>query len=375
MIQIIDKPCWPLEVINVLRKEVSDDYDRITSHPEKFGKTETEMEAMFQPYLNYKKAVLPEILDIFSRYDEVKRYLIAEEKKKYDLLMAVAMTALDNNNLESLDAKLIEDQSYQKRCLAIVLAALLEEDIDLDDSAMLKEFQNPAYVIRRMESLEISDDIKLKYMDLYLNMDSFIKVFYEMMEEMIPCLQKHYYLIEEECRHRIEEISSPMFVEYLKNGSYGVAFEFDEKVIYKVSLNIFQFNSLAFMDMAEGIRNFVLVHVGMYIQELVMEKIKKNLITDSEMTTVCKALGDANRYKMLKLFLKNEKMYLQELAKEIGITPATASHHLTLLIEAELITMLLKEKEKDRKVVYYQANRERLQQLSETFLNMSNMRE
>lgn len=373
MIQIIDKPCWPLEVINVLRKEVSDDYDIIISHPEKFGKTEMEMEAMFQPYLNYRNAVLPEILKIFSCYDEVKRYLITEDEKKYDMLMAVAIAALDNDQLEILDTKILEDQSYEKRCLAIVLAVLLGEDVDLDDPNKLKEFENPAYVIRRMEDLEISDEVKLKYMDLHLNMESFIKEFYKMMEEMIPCLKTHFYLIEEEFNHRLKEVNNPMFVEYMQNGTYGVAYEFNKDVIYKASLNIFQFNSIAFMDMAEEIRNFVFVHVGMYVQELVTEKKRKNLITDSEMTTVCKALGDPNRYKMLQLFLKNEKMYLQELAKEIGITPATASHHLMLLMEAELITMLLKEK--DKKVVYYQANRERLQQLSETFLNMSNVRD
>lgn len=194
-----------------------------------------------------------------------------------------------------------------------------------------------------------------------------------MMEEMIPCLQKHFSLIEEEFNHRLKEVNSPMFVEYLQNGTSGVVYEFNEEVIYKACLNIFLFNSLAFMNLEGGSRNFVLVHAGMYVQELVTEKKRKNLITDSEMTTVCKALGDPNRYKMLQLFLKNEKMYLQELAKEIGITPATASHHLMLLMEAELITMLLKEK--DKKVVYYQANRERLQQISETFLNMSNIRE
>lgn len=373
MIKIIDKPCWPLEVINVLRKEVSDDYDRIMSHPEKFGKTGPEMEAMFEPYLNYRNAVLPEILEIFSHYNEVKRYLIAEDEKRYDLLMAVAIAALDNDQLDSLDAKIIEEQTYQKRCSALVLAVLLGDDTDLEDSSKLEELENPAHVIRRIESLEMSDEIKLKFMDLYLNIDSFFKVFYKMMEEMIPCLQKHFSIIEEEFNHRLKEVNSPMFVEYLQNGTSGVVYEFNEEVIYKASLNIFQFNSLAFMNLDGGRRNFVLVHVGMYVQELVTEKKKKNLITDTEMTTVCKALGDPNRYKMLQLFLKNEKMYLQELAKEIGITPATASHHLMLLMDAELITMLLKEK--DKKVVYYQANRERLQQLSETFLNMSDTRE
>lgn len=371
IIQIIDKPCWPLEVINVLRKEVSDDYDRIMSHPEKFGKTKTEMEAMFQPYLNYRKAVLPEILEIFSHYDELKRYLITEDEKKYDLLMVVTMATLEKDQLGKLDAKIILDQSYQKQCLAIVLAVLLEVEVDLDDSAKLKEYQNPAYIIRRMESLEISDEIKLKYMDLLLNMDSFIQVYYKMMEEMIPCLQKYFYLIEEGFKQRIEEINSPKFVECMQDGSSGITFEFKEEDTYKVGINIFQYNSLTCADMTGGIKNFVLVHVGMYFQELVMEKKRKNLITDSELSTICKVLGDPNRYKMLQLFLSKEKIYLQELAKEIGVTPATASHHLTLLMEAELINVLVKEKN----VVYYEANRERLQQLSETFLNMANMKE
>lgn len=372
MFQVIEKPCWPLEAINALRKECSDDYDGIMSHPEKFGKTEAEMAKMFQPYLKYKRAVVPEVLEIISRYDEMKRYLITEEAKKYDLLMAVAMAALDNNELDCLDSRYLENQSDQKRCLALVVSVLLEEDIDVNDSIKVKEFNDPVYVIRRMDNLEISNEIKFKFMDLYLNLSGFLKDFYQMMEEMIPCLQRHFYLVEQEYRRRAEEMNSPMFEEYLKNGSSGVVIEFEEDVVYRINVNIFQYNSLAILNMGE-VKSFVWVYVGLYFHELVSEKNKKNLITDTEMLTVCKALGDANRYKMLKLFLKNEKMYLQELAKEIGVTPATASHHITSLLEAELITMLVNDKE--RKVVYYQANRERLQQLSQVFLNMANIKE
>jgi DNA-binding transcriptional ArsR family regulator len=369
MFQVIDKPCWPLEAINALRKECLDDYDRIMSHPEKFGKTKAEMAEMFQPYLEYKNVVVPKILEIISRYDEVRRYLITEETKKYDLLMAVAMAALDKNKLDCLDSRYLENPTYQKRCLALVVAVLLEEDIDVNDSVKVAEFNDPAYVIRRMENLEVSNELKLKFMDLYLNMDGFLKEFYQMMEEMIPCLQSNFYLVEQDYRRREEEINSPMFEEYLKNGSSGVVIEFEEDVVYTVNVNIFQYNSLSIVSIGET-KSFVLVYIGLYFHELVLEKKRKNLITDTEMLTVCKALGDANRYKMLKLFLKNEKMYLQELAKEIGVTPATASHHITLLMDAELITMLVNDKEK--KVVYYKANRERLQQISQTFLNMAN---
>lgn len=374
MFQVIDKPCWPLEAISALRKECSDDYDKIMSHSEKFGKTKEEMAEMFRPYLEYKNAVVPEILEIISHYDEIRRYLINNEAdKKYDLLMAAAMAALDNNELDRLDPRYIEDQSCQKHFLALVVAVLLEEDIDVNDSIKVAEFNDPGYVIRRMENLEVSNEIKLKFMDLYLNKEEFLKEFYHMMEEMITCLQKHFYLVEEEYSRRENVINSPMFVEYLKSGSSGIVVDLEDESVYKVITNIFQYNGLTMLNLGEEEKSFVFVHIGLFFHELVSEKNKKNLITDIEMITVCKALGDANRYKMLNLFLKNDKMYLQELAKEIGITPATASHHITSLMAAELITMLVSEKEK--KVVYYQANRERLQQLAQTFLKMANTRE
>lgn len=64
-----------------------------------------------------------------------------------------------------------------------------------------------------------------------------------------------------------------------------------------------------------------------------------------------KAICDSNRHKILYLLKKNGEMNATEIINKINLSQPTISHHLKILVEAEVLTS-----RKDGKEIYYQIN-------------------
>jgi len=75
-----------------------------------------------------------------------------------------------------------------------------------------------------------------------------------------------------------------------------------------------------------------------------------------------KALTEENRYEMLKKLARRD-YYLLEMANELGLTSATASHHVSLLVQLGVVEM-----ERDGNRIYYRLQKEPLKQLFEDAL-------
>lgn len=73
-------------------------------------------------------------------------------------------------------------------------------------------------------------------------------------------------------------------------------------------------------------------------------------MTESEIAKVCKALGDENRVKIIKMLTVGE-MCACKLLEAFNITQPTLSHHMKILAETGLVTV-----RKDGKWAYYAVN-------------------
>lgn len=76
---------------------------------------------------------------------------------------------------------------------------------------------------------------------------------------------------------------------------------------------------------------------------------------------ILKLLGDKSKFEILCL-LKNNGKYNLEIAEELKLTPATASHHMSMLLSNQMVTV----EKKDGKV-YYRLNQETLKEIAECF--------
>ena len=75
------------------------------------------------------------------------------------------------------------------------------------------------------------------------------------------------------------------------------------------------------------------------------------------MAKVLKLLSDRSKLEILS-YIKNKKAYGSELAKQLNLTNATVSHHMSGLVNAGLVIM-----EKEDTKIYYRANIEEISEV------------
>lgn len=93
-----------------------------------------------------------------------------------------------------------------------------------------------------------------------------------------------------------------------------------------------------------------------------LDLYQKNLKSAKEMLPqILKLLGDKSKFEILCL-LKSHGRYNLEIAEELQLTPATASHHMSMLLSNHMVTV---EKKDGR--VYYQLNQETLREIMTCF--------
>lgn len=66
-------------------------------------------------------------------------------------------------------------------------------------------------------------------------------------------------------------------------------------------------------------------------------KSRKKSTDPGRIVKAFNALGDATRFKLIKILARKEELCVSELASEVGITTAGASQHLKVLEQAGLI--------------------------------------
>lgn len=81
---------------------------------------------------------------------------------------------------------------------------------------------------------------------------------------------------------------------------------------------------------------------------------------------VMKALSDPTRRDILSLLRKEGEMAAGDIASKYDMTQATVSHHLSILLEADLITY-----HKEGKYIYYQLNMTVVQEVLEWIISLT----
>ena len=93
-----------------------------------------------------------------------------------------------------------------------------------------------------------------------------------------------------------------------------------------------------------------------------LDLYQKNLKSAKErLPQILKLLGDKSKFEILCL-LKSHGRYNLEIAEELQLTPATASHHMSMLLANHMVAV---EKKDGR--VYYQLNQGTLREIMECF--------
>lgn len=106
---------------------------------------------------------------------------------------------------------------------------------------------------------------------------------------------------------------------------------------------------------ADDVEDTLFVYIGMNIEK-VLEVLKGK--SDEEMLlSLLKTISDSSRFNILKMLLSGE-MFGLELAEKLNLTNATISHHINLLMVANLIIFTRRDGK-----IYYKLNKETLRNM------------
>ena len=347
-------PNWNLEAIGFIGELTTNRSHMIIENHSIFGKEKDDLVNLFKPYLSYKNKLKDEVIPIYGKYSKLKNIFLMEKKlEKEDLDLGITLIQyieqkykrpLSKENIDELIEEFILDKTRK-----------LEEDKDIKSKV-----KSLSELIELLETIDIADGEKMLLISIYKNRYEIIEEMQSFTEEVTPIFKKYFYLIEEQYNNSLEDFKK------IKDFKAMIEEIVPMKLIMDIEGNIiftiFPFGGLYMRYFGDSLW----ISIGIYI--LILKKWKEEKgFQGAELVSSLKALGDATRLSIItKIAIR--PMYIQELAEELDLTPATISHHINTLLKSGLINIIV---EKDTaKKIYYEVNKNKLKDLGSTIASL-----
>ncbi len=341
----VGKPDFIYEAAQCLFEAKVKSLEDLISKHEKFGLTRIGMENMFRPLKSYFDAVSAEILPIYDEYPELSKYFTPfSGDTGSDCCVAAGIA---HNLCEFGKAGTLEQ-----------LDRIISEELnDLSGGKLFKNgeyFSSLSELLNAVLKVNIDESAKMIYLSLYADRETVIPRMSELLQRCAAVCEKHFDLVSSEYDSFLSDIKKiGSLGEYLEK---SIGLKLKDADSFVIIPSVFGFSSLFLCGMKTQVYRF-----GIYVLRL--EELKKNAGSDdARLVSDLKALGDASRFKIIRL-LSEKPMYAQELAERLGLTAATMSHHIGLLLSAQLISITLSDS--NDKIILYRVNSERLALLGE----------
>ena len=352
-------PNWLYEAAVLLSELDHDRTESLIGNHASFGLSKEEMTERLSKYIEYRDAVLPSIIPIFESYPYLNRYFKNVQLSPDEhLALGPAIASYIGKDRASLTKSEIDRSvnDFMVDTISGFAERIDNERIKLDNLEDLMHFLNK-------EKLE--DDVKLLLIDFYYNRYKVIEDTIDLLQKCGPICQDHFHIIKEDFDKAIELVSHKDNIKRLLDLDASIKINLHENIDAFVSIS--NFNGLS---LTEGIDGFVM-YAGIYFFDFLKLKTE-NRFSDTQLIADLKALGDPTRLKIVHL-LGKEKMYVQELANELDLTPATISHHINVLLKSELITITLDTERP--KTIYYELNNSKINSLANTIKSIADYKE
>ncbi|MBE5959833.1 MAG: winged helix-turn-helix transcriptional regulator [Lachnospiraceae bacterium] len=290
-----------------------------------------------EPYLNSSPLLL-----YYGKKNEDDNNLLGE------IVRSIPMHEFDPLSLEQ----------FRIYCYQAIAGEL--SDLAADDTLFIfntKEEIPPALaslptLLEALSSLPLDDSAKMRFMTLYQSYEKLYTELKDFTVHLTPVMEKHFPLIEEDIK---EAQKKSLSADYINETFFESSFiSIQSAGCHIIAIpSVFDFNSLSLYMRASS----HIITIGYLCKPLMDLKQRKQF---EKTYQLFKALGDPTRLHIMQC-LSKKKMYIQELAKELKLTPATISHHITTLFQAKAITIFVDEA--NAKKVFYEVNKETMENL------------
>lgn len=230
-----------------------------------------------------------------------------------------------------------------------------------------EEDKTPADVAKRILKMKLPDEIKLNMQEMFWNREEHREKMFELLERGVDFLHQFEEELQEEAgkfyQYWKERLKTQDFFAYVKE-----ELQLDvgpNELGYEIWVSIIGPNRFSYsreVDEDGNSKRKDLVHMGSAIAAGInplynREKSDKEL--EAYAADVLKVLGDRSKFEILS-YIKDKSAYGSELAKYMGLTTATISHHMNALILSGLVEM---EKENNR--IFYRENKQAVKEVLE----------
>ena len=345
---IVDEPKFLLQAMQLMdsfyNREPGEDTTGWINRPlvkrkDNFTMPESEINAAFSDVADYLRLIRGEAAACLEGSDSLREiFSLAEldekgEAKEYFLSVALLMAG------DADGASRLTRDDFVKGCLRRLeyLSELPdtaddEEQGDYDVSAAF----SMGDVFSKLNNTLFNDAQRMALLRFFQDIDRYYARVREGLEKLEVICRRHYPLVEKRCREKAER--------YLRQGSDSMPVRYMYRLVLKgetlrprdpvhICVTPVLYNSMGFRFFVDQPLN-KLVYVGMIYEDLDEMKNKQKRRQESTESQL-KAIADPTRLLIVRM-LSRRPHYVQELADSLGLSPATLSHHLKVLLEAML---------------------------------------
>ncbi|SHJ80145.1 regulatory protein, arsR family [Anaerocolumna jejuensis DSM 15929] len=348
--KVYTEPNWEYELVTcILEKDGEREEESIKARRAYMSQKEIE-EFLFK-IKEFKEKVLQKVLPIYDNYPDIKPYFInsaiEDDGRARHVLAALASRRqlLQEHTPAEIDDIMLD--TFDNLAKSMGYSNLREEKLkDLSD------------IITFIKGIEEEDSVKFRLIMLFTERHTILPRIREFVKEGVEVIKEYYGIIQKDYENAVVSLKDKNnMVDYLEELDVIKLGDVEEMAVQPC---IVTYNQLS-IDWVEDDDRLIIADTGIYmlLPEVMSNDYLKN---DTKTISALKALGDATRLKIVHM-LSGKKMYVQEIADDLGLTPATVSHHMNILLQERLISIIIDNVK--AKKIFYEINSSKIKELGE----------
>lgn len=311
-----------------------------------------------------------------ERYSQLLDYLSSIRKAMPQLwqgkedLLPLFMLNSENENYDSFAESLflnipsgisLADLDVEKFTIAakFALIDLIQDDLDIlaaspeELAEIFGDYHTSdldfELLIEQVQKLEFTDSQKIFVLDFFIKISDYYEKIISSLIEVEKLCKLSFEIIRPLFEEKIKDLDSDSGLKHL-NEQWLKRFDFEQISFRReedihLYVSIVRYNGL-WLRYSQNFNQELVIGLGLIFAEMleVSSKSDQRQLLDQKQLN---ALSDNTRYQVIQI-LAERPHYAQEIADKLGITAATLSHHMQILINALLINI----RTEGRKVFY-----------------------
>lgn len=350
--KVYTEPNWEYELVTCILERGGKRVEESIKARKGFM-NQKEIEDFLSNIMDYEEKTLHKIMPILDNYPDIKPYFvnstIENDSRARHILASLASQKelLKEHSAEEIDDLMLD---------------IFDNWAKFGESRTKDEkFKDLPDIINFLKELEEDDSVKLRLIMLFTERHTVLPRIREFVREGVEVLKEYYPIVRKDFDNAVVTLQDKRNLEDCLDKLEVI--KLGDVEVMTVQPCIITYNQLS-IDWVDEENKDVTADTGIYmlLPEVMSNDFLKN---DGRVVSALKALGDATRLKIIHMLL-GKKMYIQEIADDLGLTAATVSHHMNILLQERLISITVDNVK--AKKIFYEINPSQIKELGEAIL-------